>query len=126
MPSSRPGETSCKPSPFAPPFLCPSLSLLPPLFLTDISYTYSDSANNYQNEESERFIGEWMKERGNRDRLVIATKYTTNYRSYELREDGHESIAYSGNSKKSLHLSLRDSLAKLGTDYVDILCESPS
>lgn len=83
---------------------------------------YSDTANNYQNEESETFIGEWMKERGNRDRIVLATKFTTNYRSYA---DGvNESINNSGNSKKSLYLSLRDSLKKLQTDYVDILCES--
>lgn len=27
-------------------------------------------ANNYQNEESEIWLGEWMKERGNRDQLV--------------------------------------------------------
>jgi aryl-alcohol dehydrogenase-like predicted oxidoreductase len=32
------------------------------------------SANNYQNEESEQWIGEWMEERGNRDQMVIATK----------------------------------------------------
>ena len=27
-----------------------------------------------QDEASEEFIGEWMEQRGNRDRLVIATK----------------------------------------------------
>lgn len=29
-------------------------------------------ANNYQNEQSEIWLGEWMKERGNRDQLVYA------------------------------------------------------
>lgn len=40
--------------------------------------------------------------------------------SYKIGPGGH-SANYSGNHKKSLHLSLRDSLAKLQTDYVDIL-----
>lgn len=35
------------------------------------------SANNYQDDESELWIGEWMKERGNRDEMVIATKFTS-------------------------------------------------
>jgi len=37
---------------------------------------FVDTANNYQNEESEKWIGEWMEERGNRDRIVLATKFT--------------------------------------------------
>lgn len=80
---------------------------------------FIDTANNYQNEESERWIGEWMKARGNRDQIVLATKFTTPYRSYEI--PAGRAVNYSGNHKKSLHLSLRDSLAKLQTDYVDIL-----
>ncbi|KAL7412880.1 NADP-dependent oxidoreductase domain-containing protein [Mrakia frigida] len=80
---------------------------------------FIDTANNYQNEESEKWIGEWMEERGNRDRIVLATKFTTHYRSYA--EGADPAINHSGNGKKSLHLSLRDSLKKLRTDYVDIL-----
>jgi aryl-alcohol dehydrogenase-like predicted oxidoreductase len=30
-----------------------------------------------QNETSEKLLGEWMKERGNRDQMVIATKVWT-------------------------------------------------
>ena len=41
---------------------------------------YIDTANSYQQEESEEWIGEWMTKRGNRDDLVIATKYTSNYK----------------------------------------------
>ncbi|OAP62503.1 hypothetical protein AYL99_04708 [Fonsecaea erecta] len=80
---------------------------------------FIDTANNYQNEQSEKWIGEWMAERKNRDLLVIATKYTTPYRSWELGKG--KTVNYSGNSKKSLHLSIRDSLAKLQTDYIDLL-----
>lgn len=35
---------------------------------------FIDTANNYQNGESEKWIGEWMEERGVRDQMVIATK----------------------------------------------------
>jgi aryl-alcohol dehydrogenase-like predicted oxidoreductase len=42
---------------------------------------FIDTANNYQEEESETWLGEWMTARGNRDQLVIATKYMADYRS---------------------------------------------
>ena len=35
---------------------------------------FIDTANNYQEETSEMFIGEWMEQRGVRDQMVIATK----------------------------------------------------
>jgi aryl-alcohol dehydrogenase-like predicted oxidoreductase len=38
---------------------------------------FIDTSNNYQKEESEIWIGEWMKKRNIRDQLVIATKFTT-------------------------------------------------
>jgi len=38
----------------------------------------SDTANNYQDDDSENWIGEWMKERKNRDSIVLATKFTVN------------------------------------------------
>jgi aryl-alcohol dehydrogenase-like predicted oxidoreductase len=37
---------------------------------------FIDTACGYQDEESEKWIGEWMKERDVRDRIVLATKYT--------------------------------------------------
>jgi aryl-alcohol dehydrogenase-like predicted oxidoreductase len=80
---------------------------------------FIDTANNYQNEESEAWIGEWMKKRGVRDQMVIATKYTTSFRA------GHpdsEIIANStGNGTKSLNTSVAASLRKLQTDYIDLL-----
>jgi len=42
---------------------------------------FIDTANNYQDEESEIWIGDWMKRRGNRDEMVIATKFTTPFRA---------------------------------------------
>ncbi|ETW79616.1 hypothetical protein HETIRDRAFT_410366 [Heterobasidion irregulare TC 32-1] len=80
---------------------------------------FIDTANSYQDETSEEFIGEWMEARGIRDQLVIATKYTSNFKR------GDPSVAqkvnYVGNSTKSLHISLAASLRKLRTSYVDVL-----
>ena len=35
---------------------------------------FIDTANSYQDETSEEFIGEWMETRGVRDQIVVATK----------------------------------------------------
>ncbi|KAH8823405.1 aryl-alcohol dehydrogenase [Flagelloscypha sp. PMI_526] len=84
---------------------------------------FIDTANNYQNETSEKLIGEWMKERSNRDQMVIATKYTNCYKNYQGGDDSgiEKRSVYTGNNNKSLHLSVNASLEKLQTDYIDIL-----
>ncbi|KAH6876519.1 putative aryl-alcohol dehydrogenase Aad14 [Thelonectria olida] len=66
---------------------------------------FIDTANNYQNEESEAWLGEWMKSRSNR--------------SYSYGKG--KSINFCGNHKRSLHMSVRDSLEKLQTNFIDIL-----
>jgi len=80
---------------------------------------FIDTAINYQNTQSEAWIGEWMTERGNRDQLVIATKYSTNYMSFKLGKNV-KTVNYSGNSRKAMHLSLKHSLIELQTDYIDL------
>ncbi|QLQ78661.1 hypothetical protein HG537_0A09090 [Torulaspora globosa] len=80
---------------------------------------FIDTANHYQNEESETWIGEWMESRKIRDQLVIATKFTSDYKSYEVGKG--RSANFSGNNRRSLHVSVRDSLKKLKTDWIDIL-----
>ncbi|POS71310.1 norsolorinic acid reductase [Diaporthe helianthi] len=100
---------------------------------------FIDTANIYQSEESESWIGEWMKKRENRQEmgevisisdlldptqssnmrhLVIATKYTMHFKT----GPGKCKIAanFTGNGTKSMHVSLHASLKKLQTDYVDI------
>ena len=82
---------------------------------------FIDTANNYQSEQSEMWIGEWLHSKpGLRDQMVLATKYTTGFTAYK----GHDNIiqsAFVGNGSKSLHVSLNASLRKLKTDYLDIL-----
>ncbi|KAG2342184.1 Aldo/keto reductase [Suillus weaverae] len=80
---------------------------------------FIDTASHYQDQRSEEIIGEWAEERGIRDQLVIATKYSPNY------QDGNEAIrqkvTYAGNNVKSMHISVEASLKKLRTSYIDIL-----
>ncbi|KAK5275109.1 hypothetical protein LTR40_013627, partial [Exophiala xenobiotica] len=52
--------------------------------------------------------------------MVIATKYSSGYKGYS-RKDLPLQSNYTGNSAKSMHISVRDSLKKLRTDYIDIL-----
>ncbi|KAJ7174567.1 NADP-dependent oxidoreductase domain-containing protein [Mycena filopes] len=85
----------------------------------DAGGNFIDTANNYQDESSESFIGEWAEKRGIRDQLVIATKYTTNFKA---RNDAFaQKVTYVGNNVKSMHLSVEASLKKLRTTYIDIL-----
>ncbi|KAH8783731.1 sterigmatocystin biosynthesis dehydrogenase stcV [Hyaloscypha finlandica] len=79
---------------------------------------FIDTANSYQDGESEMWLGEWMTARGNRDELVLATKYAS---PYMLAEKGKIQSNYGGNGIKSLRLSVEASLKKLQTSYFDLL-----
>jgi aryl-alcohol dehydrogenase-like predicted oxidoreductase len=81
---------------------------------------FIDTANSYQNEQSELWLGEWMSLRNNRDQIVLATKYSNGYTVHK-GHDGTIHSNFAGNGTKSLRLSLEASLKKLQTDYVDIL-----
>ncbi|KAF7886296.1 hypothetical protein EAF00_010399 [Botryotinia globosa] len=88
-------------------------------FFYESGGNFIDTANNYQAEESEKWIGEWAEKRGIRDQLVIATKFTTCFRAGH--GDKEILINTTGNGTKSLHLSLEASLKKLRTSYIDLL-----
>ncbi|KAG1885079.1 NADP-dependent oxidoreductase domain-containing protein [Suillus subluteus] len=85
----------------------------------DAGGNFIDTANNYQDQSSEEIIGEWAEERGIRDQLVIATKYTTNYQ--RGNDAIRQKVSYTGNNIKSMHISVEASLKKLRTAYIDIL-----
>ena len=94
-----------------------SLKLLDAYF--ELGGNFIDTSNTYNSEDSERLIGEWMESRGLRDQMVIATKYTAGYKGHDSNVKLQSN--YTGNSAKSMHVSVRDSLRKLKTDYIDIL-----
>jgi aryl-alcohol dehydrogenase-like predicted oxidoreductase len=72
---------------------------------------FVDTACNYTDGESERFVGELI--RSDRERLVVATKYTLTSR----RDDPNAG----GNHRKNLVQTVEESLRRLDTDYVDLL-----
>lgn len=81
---------------------------------------FIDTANVYNNGQSETHIGAWMKDRGVRDQMVIATKYSAHCRAGSRESEPLQSN-FVGNSAKSMLVSVRESLKRLETDYIDIL-----
>lgn len=71
---------------------------------------FFDTANAYTAGTSERLLGEFVA--GDRDRYVIATKYSTSMDKTDPNAGG--------NQRKNLVRSLEASLQRLGTDYVDL------
>jgi aryl-alcohol dehydrogenase-like predicted oxidoreductase len=75
----------------------------------DTADTYSRWAPGHQGGESEAVIGKWLKQRGNRAKVVIATKVGA-----EMGPDRK------GLKKAYIHQSVEQSLARLQTDYIDL------
>jgi aryl-alcohol dehydrogenase-like predicted oxidoreductase len=83
---------------------------------------FIDTAVNYQFGESEQWVGEWMEERGVRDDMIVATKFTGMQITEKEKEGGTRSKSnYGGNSTKNMYTSIERSLKALRTSYVDIV-----
>jgi aryl-alcohol dehydrogenase-like predicted oxidoreductase len=77
--------------------------------LVDTADSYSRWAPGNKGGESETIIGRWLKQRGNRDKVIIATKVGSDM----------------GQGKKDLSApyirkAVEDSLRRLQTDYIDL------
>jgi aryl-alcohol dehydrogenase-like predicted oxidoreductase len=72
---------------------------------------FIDTANNYTDGTSERFVGEFIGRR--RERFVVATKYTLS----ERKDDPNGG----GNSRKNMMQTVAASLERLRMDYIDLL-----
>ncbi|MEM9731717.1 MAG: aldo/keto reductase, partial [Myxococcota bacterium] len=72
---------------------------------------FLDTANKYHGGQTEEIVGRWLEDK--RHRFVVATKYT-------LAMD-HADPNTAGNHRKNLVRSIEDSLARLRTDYIDLL-----
>jgi aryl-alcohol dehydrogenase-like predicted oxidoreductase len=72
---------------------------------------FIDTANRYTEGTSEKFIGEFIA--SDRDHFVVATKYSLRDRPGDLN--------FSGNHRKNLMRSVRESLKRLNTDFIDVL-----
>jgi aryl-alcohol dehydrogenase-like predicted oxidoreductase len=80
----------------------------------DAGGNFVDTSNNYAHwagtgDESETVLGEYFKQRGNRDKIILATK---------VGFDRHGKGA--GLKKEQIEYWIDESLRKMNTDYVDI------
>ena len=74
---------------------------------------FIDTANGYTKGHSERIIGDAIShDRSRRDRIVIATKFSTNLYSGDPNAGGA--------SRKNIVASCEQSLRRLRTDYIDL------
>ncbi|NTU64816.1 MAG: aldo/keto reductase, partial [Chloroflexi bacterium] len=75
---------------------------------------FIDTASNYTNGTSERYVGEFIAP--DRDSFVIATKYT-------LRRPGGnpKDLNAGGNQRKNMRRTVEASLKRLNTEYIDLL-----
>jgi len=78
----------------------------------DAGGNFFDTADLYTNGTSEAWLGEFIAERGLRDKAVIATKFTYN------AEPGNPNAG--GNGRKNILRAVEGSLKRLGTDYIDV------
>ncbi|WP_312421776.1 aldo/keto reductase [Epilithonimonas sp.] len=82
---------------------------------TEGGFNFIDTADTYswwvngKGGQSEEIIGKWMKERKNRQDIVLATKVGS-----ETQEHGFDI------SKKHILKSVDESLKRLGTDHIDL------
>ncbi|MDJ0687493.1 MAG: aldo/keto reductase [Xenococcaceae cyanobacterium MO_188.B32] len=75
---------------------------------------FIDTSNRYQESQSEQFLGEFIHP--DRDRLVMATKYSLFDGGADLNDPNG-----CGNHRKNLFRSVEGSLKRLKTDYIDLL-----
>jgi aryl-alcohol dehydrogenase-like predicted oxidoreductase len=72
---------------------------------------FIDTANRYTEGTSEKFVGDFIAR--DRDHFVVATKYSLRDRSGDLN--------FAGNHRKNMMRSVKESLWRLNTDYIDVL-----
>ncbi len=77
--------------------------------MVDTANSYSHWVPGNKGGESETMIGNWIKKRANRSKVIIATKVGSDV------GQGHRDI-----SKKHILTAVEDSLRRLQTDYIDL------
>ena len=89
----------------------------------DFGINFIDTAENYSippraetQGSTERIIGNWLKSRGGRDKIVLATKVSGPSDRTYLRRDG----SLPQLDAKNINEAIDNSLRRLQTDYVDL------
>jgi len=83
----------------------------------DSGVTFFDTADTYGQGRGETLLAEALGDV--RDRIVIATKFGYDFYNHTNERDGHKELPQDF-SPKHVRFALEQSLARLGTDYIDI------
>jgi aryl-alcohol dehydrogenase-like predicted oxidoreductase len=78
----------------------------------ELGINFFDTANHYSDGSSEEILGRALKDFARRDEVVIAARTFQRW---------HQGPNGGGLSRKAIFHSVDDSLARLGTDYMDLL-----
>ena len=83
---------------------------------------FIDTADIYSGGASEALVGRFIRETGARDEVVLATKFGFNGSASPLAATpaGRGNPHAGGAGAKNIHRALEASLARLGTDYIDL------
>ena len=83
---------------------------------------FVDTADVYSDGESERLVGQFIRESGKRDDVVLATKFGFNGAASPLTatQAGGGNPNAGGAGAKNIHRALDASLKRLGTEFVDL------
>ena len=83
---------------------------------------FIDTADIYSGGQSETMVGQFIKQAGIRDEIVLATKFGFNASNSPLAaaRSGRGNPNAGGAGAKNIHRALEASLRRLGTDYVDL------
>lgn len=82
----------------------------------DTAELYSIPPKAETSGSTERIVGSWLKARGGRDRIVLATKVVGRSEANWFRPDGDLPVL----DRKNIHYAIDQSLKRLNTDYVDL------
>jgi aryl-alcohol dehydrogenase-like predicted oxidoreductase len=74
---------------------------------------FMDTANRYQDGQTETIVGNYLQQSADRDYWVVATKYSL--------YDNQTNPNASGNNRKNMMRSVENSLRRLKTDFIDVL-----
>lgn len=88
----------------------------------DAGGNFVDTADIYSGGASERLVGQFIKQTGSRDEVVLATKFAFNGSANPLTptQAGRGNPNAGGAGAKNIHRALEASLRRLGTDYIDL------
>jgi aryl-alcohol dehydrogenase-like predicted oxidoreductase len=83
----------------------------------DTAELYAVPSREYNNGLTEKYIGTWLKDRKDRDKIIVATKVTGPAQSKGALSYIRDSLNF---SRTQIRAAIEGSLKRLQTDYVDL------